>query len=320
MSIISIGKYRALQRASNENSIFTVLAIDHQDSLRRALNPDAPTNINDSEMVAIKYQVVSALWHDVSGILLDPVYGLAQIIAEGLPASVGLLAELEKADYNMQPLPLAVEIRRQWSIGKIKRMGADGVKLFYYYDPDNVDLCRQQDITINSVVAGCELYDIPLYAEPIVTNATPDNRQRKVIQSAQRSDELGADILKLEFPIDVHQQPNQSVWLSACEELTHVIDAPWVLLSAGVNFEVFCRQVKIACKAGASGFIVGRAVWGDACKIADLNERNQWLKSIGRERIQRLNDIANNNATPWTHIYQPPEISTSWYADYPDLT
>jgi len=320
MNDISIGKYRALQRASNENYIFTVLAIDHQDSLRRALNPDSPTAITDKEMVDIKNQVVSSLWGDVSGVLLDPVYGAAQLIAEGLPASVGLLAELEKADYNMQPLPLAVEIRLQWSTSKIKRMGADGIKLFYYYDPDNPELCQQQDKTIQETVAGCTQYDIPLYAEPIVSNATSENRQRKVIQSAQRTDALGADILKLEFPIDIHQHPDYSAWQSACEELTDAVYAPWVLLSAGVDFEVFCQQVKIACQAGASGFIVGRAVWGDACTIADYSERVKWLQSVGCDRIQRLNDIANDYATPWTTIYQPSEITTSWYADYPDLS
>lgn len=309
---ISIGKYRALQRASNDNRIFTVLAIDHQDSLRRALNPDTPADITDTEMVT--------MWHDVSGVLLDPVYGTAQIIAEGLPASVGLLAELEKADYNMQPLPLAVEIRPQWSISKIKRMGADGVKLFYYYDPDNPDLCQDQDETIQQAVAKCSQYDIPLYAEPIVTNATAENRQQKVIQLAQRTDELGADILKLEFPLDVHQQPDHSTWQSACEELTDSVNVPWVLLSAGVDFDVFCQQVKIACQAGASGFIVGRAVWGDACKIASDSERIQWLQSVGYARIQRLNDIANEYATLWTDSYHPPDITTSWYANYPDLT
>ena len=320
MKTLSIGKYRALQRASNENHIFTVLAIDHQDSLRRALNPDSPTAISDIEMVMVKHQVVSSLWDDVSGVLLDPVYGAAQLIAEGLPASVGLLAELEKADYNMQPLPLAVEIRPNWSVGKIKRMGADGVKLFYYYDPDNHELCQQQDATLAKAVAECSRYDIPLYAEPIVTNATPDNHQAKVIQSAKVTDKLGADILKLEFPIDVHQHPDHSDWQSACEELTNSLHAPWVLLSAGVDFETFCLQVQIACEAGASGFIVGRAVWGDACKIADLNKRNKWLQSIGRERIHRLNKIANSYATPWIDIYHPPDITSSWYADYPDLT
>lgn len=315
---ISIGKFRALQRASTVDGIYTVLAIDHQDSLRRVLNPESPDRVSDADMTAFKMQVVSALWDEASGVLLDPVYGAAQIIAEGLPKSVGLLAELEKADYNMQPLPLAVDIRPQWSVGKIKRMGADGVKLFYYYDPDNAELCDAQDATIRQVVAECDAHDIPLYAEPIVTNTTLDNFQRKVIESAVKSDRFGVDILKLEFPLDVHTFPDHADWRAACEALNQAVNAPWVLLSAGVDFEIFCQQVDIACQAGASGFIVGRAVWGDACSLP-ADERGQWLKSTGRERLQRLNAIAAKHARAWTTIYQPAPANPTWYADYPDF-
>ncbi|MEQ8675412.1 MAG: tagatose 1,6-diphosphate aldolase [Aggregatilineales bacterium] len=316
---ISIGKFRALQRASTADGIFTVLAIDHQDSLRRALNSESPDSVTDAEMIAFKMQVVSTLWDEASGVLLDPVYGTAQIIAQGLPKQVGLLAELEKADYNMQPLPLAVDIRPHWSVSKIKRMGADGVKLFYYYDPDDAHLCAKQDATIQQVVADCTSYDIPLYAEPIITDTSPENRQRKVIESAVKSDQLGADILKLEFPLDVRAYPDHADWQSACESLSQATNAPWVLLSAGVDFEIFCQQVEIACKAGACGYIVGRAVWGDACTIAEHDAREHWLKSTGRERLHRLNAIAAKYATSWTTIYQPAPINTTWYADYPDF-
>ncbi len=317
---ISIGKYRALQQTSTDNSVFTILAIDHQDSLRRALNADAPNQISTDEMVTFKQHVVTALCDtDISGVLLDPVYGIAQLVDSGLPSSVGLLAELEKADYNMNPLPMAVDIRPNWSVNKIKRMAADGVKLFYYYDPDDTDLCQQQDATIANVIASCESYDIPLYAEPIITNVTTENRQRKVIESAQRADVLGADILKLEFPIDVHQNIDRADWSSACEALTAGISSPWVLLSAGVSFELFCEQVEIACKAGACGFMVGRAIWGDACLIHDTSERQNWLKTVGRERMRQLIQIAETHAIGWTNYYQLSKTSTDWYIDYPDM-
>ena len=314
--ILSIGKYRTLQRSSTDNGVFNVLAIDHLDSLRRAINPDNPNSVTDEEMVAIKHDVVSYLAEHISGTLLDPVYGAGQIISEHLPKNVGLLVELEKADYSMQPLPLAVDIRPNWSVEKIKRMGADGVKLFYYYDPNNTELCEKQDATIRSVVADCAKYDIPLYAEPIVTNITADTRQRKVIESAKRADDLGADILKVEFPIDASVNMTVSDWKTACEALTNTVTAPWVLLSAGVDFEVFCQQVKIACQTGASGFIVGRAVWGDACKITDRQARIEWLKTTGVERIQTLNDIANQHATSWKTIYTAETITPSWHENY----
>lgn len=313
---LSIGKYRTLQRSSIEDGIFNVLAIDHLDSLRRAINPNNPNSVTDGEMVAIKHDVVSYLAEHISGTLLDPVYGAGQIISEHLPKDVGLLVELEKADYSMQPLPLAVDIRPNWSVEKIKRMGADGVKLFYYYDPDNTDLCKKQDATIQAVVTDCAKYDIPLYAEPIVTNITADTRQRKVIESAKHTSDLGADILKVEFPIDASVDKDLNNWKTACDALTNSVTTPWVLLSAGVDFEVFCQQVEIACKAGASGFIVGRAVWGDACRIADRQVRSQWLKTTGVERIKTLNNIANQYAISWKTIYTAETITPSWHENY----
>lgn len=310
---LSIGKFRALQRASHDNGVFAVLAIDHLDSLRRAINPDAPLSVSDETMAIIKHQVVFALREHITGTLLDPVYGAAQAIANQLPKQVGLLVELEKADYNMQPLPQAVDIRPNWSVEKIKRMGADGVKLFYYYDPDDETLCATQDATIEQVVEQCNRYDIPLYAEPIVINTDGGDKRQKVIQSAIRADELGADILKLEFPTD---SSDVAHWQSACETLTQRLSRPWVLLSAGVDFETFCQQVDVACKAGACGFIVGRAVWGEAATLANHDERLKWLRSVGVERIQRLSDIAQHHASSWRAYYEPPSITTSWHIDY----
>lgn len=311
---ISIGKYRALQRATTEKGIFTILAIDHMDALRRAINPDDPNSVSDMQMIAFKQDVVQSMQDHISGVLLDPVYSAGQMISKSLPKSVGLLVELEKADYEMQPLPNVVDIRPNWSVEKIKRMSADGVKLFYYYDPENTELCEKQDKTIQAVVADCQTYDIPLYAEPIILNASPENRASKVYQSAQRASELGADILKLEFPVDVSVEIDVAVWEEACHLLSS-IGKPWVLLSAGVDFETFCQQVDVACKAGASGFIAGRAVWGDACKILDSHKRIEWLESVGVERMKRLIAIANQYATPsWKN--HSPQITPNWHKNY----
>lgn len=315
-NMLTIGKYRALQRASTADGIFNILAIDHMDSLKRAINPDNPMSVTDEQMTVMKRDVVSTLMPTISGTLLDPVYGAAQMISRDLPKQVGLLVELEKADYSMQPLPLVVDIRPNWNVEKIKRMSADGVKLFYYYDPDSNDLCQQQDATIQAVVNDCAVYDIPLYAEPIVSNVNPDSRQRKVIESAKRANDLGADILKVEFPIDASANMNHADWQEACEALNDAIDKPWVLLSAGVDFEVFCQQVATACQAGASGFIVGRAVWGNACTIQNPEERIAWLKTIGMERIKKLNNIANQYATSWQKTYHPPIITPDWHILY----
>lgn len=316
---VSTGKYRALQRASNDNRTFNILAIDHLDSLRKLLKPESPDTVTDHDMAVIKNQVISTQWDQISGVLLDPVYGAAQSVASGLPGHVGLLVELEKADYNLAPLPLAVEIRPNWSVDAIKRMGADGVKLFYYDDCDDIALCDQQDQTLKQVVVDCNRYDIPLYAEPIVLNATPTTRSDKVLRSAIRADMLGADVLKLEFPVDTKADPDRNSWYSACSLITQSVTAPWVLLSAGVDFETFALQLDVACQAGASGYIVGRAVWGEACAIADFDERINWLQAVARERISTLNAIVETSANPWTMRLEHAPITPDWHVSYPTI-
>lgn len=323
---LSIGKYRALQRASTEDGFFNIMALDHQDALRQVLNPKAPMDLSDEAITAFKLDAVAALSSEISGVLLDPVYGAAQAIQHGMVNGVGLLLELEKADYNMEPLPLHMEIRPEWSVGKIKRMYGDGVKIFFYYHPDDAAHVAAQEALVQTVVHQCAISDVPLYAEPIAYAApdgpalgTPEYAEdttRVVVESARRIAALGVDILKLEFPLDIRHQPDEAAWVSACQAVTESIDIPWVLLSAGVEYENFCKQVDAACKGGASGFMAGRAVWGDACKISDPVQRRQWLESEGKARLMKLSDIVSKQATPWTDHYQPESITTSWFKHY----
>jgi tagatose 1,6-diphosphate aldolase len=323
---LSIGKYRALHRASTADGFFNIVALDHQDALRQVLNPKAPLDLSDQAMIEFKLDVVKALDGEISGALLDPVYGAAQAIEQNAINGVGLLLELEKADYNMEPLPLAMEVRPGWSVAKIKRMYADGVKVFFYYHPDDTEHAVSQEALVQKVAAECEMEDIPLYAEPIAypnpngpqsgTSEYAEDRQRVVVESAKRTAALGSDILKLEFPLDIKHQPNEQAWIEACRAVTEAANVPWVLLSAGVDYEDFCRQVKAACLGGASGFIAGRAVWGDACKLSDADVRREWFETEAKSRMKRLSEIVQQHATPWTDYYQPEAISTTWFKTY----
>lgn len=321
MRLLSVGKYRALQRASTPQGHFTILALDHQDALRRSMRPDAPAAVTPGELTAFKIQVVGALVSETSGVLLDPIYGAAQAINGGILGNAGLLVELEKADYQLQPMPLETELLPDWSVAKIKRMGADGVKLFYYTNPDSESLVAAQDRLVEAVSADCAAYDIPLYAEPILTpvgedEGTYDQKYtRRVLQAALRAAKAGVDVLKLEFPLPPSLQTNDGLCRTTCAKLTETLDVPWVLLSAGVSFDAFCRQVEIACAAGASGYIAGRAVWSDAAAIADHNERQGWLEATGRERLRRLAAIAAKGR-PWTAVAACEPTSVTWYRTY----
>ena len=316
---ISSGKYRALQRASTTDGLFNIVAIDHQDALRRVLNPADPASITDHAMTEFKLDVIGSLNAGVSGVLLDPLYGAFQAINQQVLGHNGLLVELEKADYQLEPMPLDVEIDADWNVGKIKQMGADGVKLFFYYNPDDLALCARQEKTVAQIGLDCVRHDIPFYAEPIVYQDKKNPTQSHsylVTESARRIAPLNVDVLKLEFPVDVKTESDQAVWLEACQAVTEAITIPWVLLSAGVSFELFTQQLKVACQAGASGFIVGRALWGEVAQIADRAERLRWLQTLGKQRLDLLNAISAAYGTSWHDYYEGEAITPATFRHY----
>ena len=60
--------------------------------------------------------------------------------------------------------------------------------------------------------------------------------------------------------------------------------------------EVFARDLRIACAAGASGFIAGRTLWTGV--IGDNDEADTWLRRVGVPLLRSLRDIAQSG-TPW---------------------
>ena len=75
---------------------------------------------------------------------------------------------------------------------------------------------------------------------------------------------------------------------------------PWAVLSAGVPFEEFSDVLKIAFdEGGASGFIAGRSIWREALPLSGV-ERQRFLDSAARPRLDDLVSLANQRARPWT--------------------
>ena len=142
-----------------------------------------------------------------------------------------------------------------------------------------------------------------------------------VIQSARDLTPLGIDVLKAEFPFDMEFEQDEGVIREACERLDSAAISPWILLSAGVDFETFSRQVKIACQAGSSGFLGGRAIWEEAMYKPDAKKRRAWLSSVGRERFRILHDIAGEYGKPWwkkwtNSLEDLVDVDENWYQYY----
>jgi tagatose 1,6-diphosphate aldolase len=128
-------------------------------------------------------------------------------------------------------------------------------------------------------------------------------------------------VLKAEFPADLRYKRDKHELIDLCHQLDTSSQVPWVVLSAGVDFELFCQEVEIACQGGASGFLGGRAIWQEAMYIDNPKERVHFLSTVGVDRLKRLNELAAKYAVPWYKKlglarYKLADTSGSWYQEY----
>jgi len=322
MKKLSIGKIRGLQQLANEKGIMTMCALDHRGSLMKMLDEKHPQSVSYQAMVEFKLDLCRILAPYASAILLDPVYGASQAIAAGvLPKSTGLLISLEESGYSGEEEARITDLLPDWNVRKIKKMGATAAKLLLYYRPD-LDIAERQLATVEKLAADCQTEDIPFVVEPMSykVGESPQNfakvKPRLVIETAKQITALPIDVLKAEFPSDLEYEKDKNRLLDYCHQLNEASQVPWVILSAGVNFDLFCQQVEIACEAGASGFLAGRALWQEAAKIGSRQERLAFLEDTVVNRLESLTELANAHGTPWHAKISASDVDENWHLAY----
>ena len=317
---MTIGKWRRLQQTAGPKGTFYIAAIDHRGPLRRSLEKESPEGKTNQALTLLKRDIVRHLAPATSAVLLDPETSAAQCVADGsIPGGTGLIVALDTGSTG-DPLNRTTGLVDNWSVEKTVRMGASGVKMLLYYHPQAPQAAEREGL-VRKVARDCAQYDIPFFLEPLSyapddqnRSVPPEQRCRVVIETARRLVPLGVDILKAEFPVDINAEPDENIWRDACQELTSVSKVPWVLLSAGVSYDTFVKQVRVACKAGAGGVMAGRAVWKEAVTL-DRAARNNFLKSAGYERMQRLKSLCEELGRPFTEVYGSPEPGYDWYLE-----
>lgn len=318
----TIGKLRGLQQISTPTGAFGWLALDQRNNLRQALGGGDAAAVTATALSAFKQEVIASVAGAASCALLDPEFGAAQCIGAGsLAGATGLMVAVEATGYTGDPTARKAQVLPGWSVAKARRIGANAVKLLVYYHPDSPS-AGEIETLVRQIAAESIAQDMALCVEPLSYPLDPAVKKlggaemrRVVVESARRLVVPGVDVLKAEFPIDVQQQPDEAAWADACAELTAASPAPWVLLSAGVDFATYLRQVRVACLAGASGVAAGRAVWKEATALGGP-ERGAFLATTARQRMARLTALCDALARPWTACWQAPRVEEGWYVDY----
>ncbi len=333
---ISIGKLRGLQQLADSRGMLTMCAIDHRGALKRALNEKNPDAVSHQDMVDFKLDLCQAVAPFASAILLDPEYGAGQAIAAGLlPGSKGLLVSLEKTGYTGDSTARITELLPGWSVKKARKMGASAVKLLIYFRPDLKDIASKQLDLVAGLADQCLEEDIAFLVEPVsypiekerINQGGTSSRKfaeikpELVIETARQITALPIDVLKAEFPADIKFEQDEAKLLGLCQQLNQASRLPWVLLSAGVDFDSFRKQVEIACKAGASGFLAGRALWQEGVQIRSREKRLDFFQNTAAPRLKELAEVADRYGKPWYSRLEAEkgrfsQVAQDWYRGY----
>ena len=301
---------KTLDDIAGDNGVFSIIAMDQRNTLRRMF-AEVGLDASDDDLRTAKADVARVLTPGASGLLSDPTYGVPAITAAGaLAPTCGLLVAAEPSErqtFNGEPRTHRdPELNARWVLDQ----GGDAVKFFVQLRADRPapgagepDLVADVLEVCQQVIDDCRAQGVPAVIENLIypipgQELTPQVREDAIIEAARALNDLDIDLLKLEYP----GSPE------GCRRLAEILDRPWAVLSAGVPFADFTKALRVAFDdGGAAGFIAGRSVWREAVAL-DGAAREEFLASVAVPRLDQLVSVAASSARPWTDAARRPTV------------
>ncbi|HEL0668191.1 TPA: tagatose-bisphosphate aldolase [Streptococcus equi subsp. zooepidemicus] len=312
-----------LEKVSRKG-IISALAFDQRGALKRMMAAHQDTEPAPWQIEALKALVSEELTPYASSILLDPEYGLPATKVRDEKS--GLLLAYEQTGYDTTTTSRLPDCLVDWSVKRLKEAGADAVKFLLYYDVDGDERINQQkQAYIERIGSECQAEDIPFFLELLTYDETIlDNQSvafaklkaHKVNEAMKvfSAERFGVDVLKVEVPVNmgyvegfaegevVYSKEEAMQAFRDQEAASHL---PYIYLSAGVSASLFQETLVFAAEAGArfNGVLCGRATWSGAVAVymsEGEEAARQWLRTEGFQNIDRLNQLLERTASPWT--------------------
>ena len=283
--MFTIAEQRALDQLSTPGGRLGILAADQRTKLVAA-REEAGLPSDIESLRAFKLDLVQALAPHAPGVLLDPEIALPHVLEQrAFPGRTGLLVSLERSGSIPAPGGLrAAELLPGVGAAGVRRLGGTAAKLLVRLRADREDVDGANAALIRSAAADCAAADLLLIVEVLLYRVDDEDpsafaarRAGLIRDGALLAEACGARFLKLEYPGDA----------AGCEALTEALEAPWALLSAGVDHETFVGQLRTALAAGAAGFIAGRSIWKESAAM-DAEQRRTFLRGEARRRLDEL--------------------------------
>jgi sulfofructosephosphate aldolase len=286
---LTTAERRALQQIKTSGGRFAVIAADHGQPLVDMLDGLGVSSAPE-EQRAFKSDLVDTIGREASAVLLDPDVSLPDIVDSNvLPRDVGLLVRIEADGHELED-----GLRRSQLIAGLgaegaRARGATAAKVMVFLRADREDLDGYTAGIVRAALEDCRRADLLCVMELMtyrLDDESPEEfaarKESLVVDGAVFLQECGSQVLKLEYPGSE----------AACRRVTDAIDVPWAVLSAGVDHEAFCAQLRHAMAGGADGFIAGRSLWKEAVG-RPAAERRRFLDGVARRRMEELLTIVD---------------------------
>jgi tagatose 1,6-diphosphate aldolase len=114
--------------------------------------------------------------------------------------------------------------------------------------------------------------------------------------------DFGIDVFKLESPVAAKDVPEggDAKVQAAFDEMGRLAGRPWVMLSAGAGKAEFRNILEHAYRAGASGYLAGRAIWLEAFgHYPDWDAMRSGLETGSVDYMRDLNALTDQAAMRW---------------------
>lgn len=320
MITLSPGKLWGMRRMADDAGRFKMTAVDQRPPIKNPIAKhygmaEAPYD----DVAGFKALLIETLQGESSALLLDPHFAIPRGIDILSPAK-GLIVTLEDSLFKETPDGRFSSEIDDWSVEKIKRMGGDAVKVLAWYRPDaGHAVNRHQQDFVKRTGEACARYDIPFVFELLVYPLAKDAHQTQdyVEMKGKKTDDVlksveefakpiyGVDLFKLESPLNASDVPGvgNDGWRDVqkvFDEMGRLAGRPWVMLSAGAGKAGFRNILTHACKAGASGYLAGRAIWLEAFShFPDWGKMRAGLEEGGVSYMRDLNALTDAQALPF---------------------
>lgn len=275
-----------------------MVAMDQRESLRDMFDKAGAGRPADDVIVDFKLAVAETLGPIASGFLIDRHFGFDLVRERGLlPASTGLILAADDLTQD-EGGPVEETGLDQTALG-LDLDGVAALKLLIIWRRDSL---RQRRVQLaQEFIAAAGERGVLSVLEPVV-RATADelaagtwDADEAIREAARELSPLGASLYKVQVPLGGAGTADEQ--RAASDALAAAITGPWVVLSQGVARENFLGAVRTACRAGASGFLAGRALWSDVVGAENVAER---LRQVSVPRLRALLDVVDEDARPWS--------------------